>query len=451
MTPALRSAAVTCLAAAMSFTSAFSVISTSSRDAGKPHSIAMPSSLSGVAGSQTSLLVRLNEIAISPGHVFAAWQPRRSIDEVNALIRPNCSTIGMNGRAQARRMRHAASVPAPRTGDFPRAHVDDGLEAGLDVFVGDGAAHLRFQCGLQLGSFSQRGGIGRPRPARGLLGLVERHVGAAEQDVRVAAVARKDRKTDAGADLDLEAADRNRPAQFRDQPVGACTGRRLHVRLAADQHDAEFVAAEPRHHAIPAGGGGQPPRGFLDDEVAYGVAVHVVDRLEPVEINQQHGKRRRALAVGRQPRDLFGKAAAVGQVRQRVEAGKRVRCLAGRLGRLVCLFQLRKVALVGQFGLRGADLLVLELGDIDIGADPGRVGRPFSSPPPSAAGPGSDPAAVHVPLAILEAEVVDLAAVGLPDMLAHAFEDRPDAGLPKVQESWNSLRGKPRMAFQASE
>ena len=67
--------------------------------------MATPSSLSGVARSQTSLLVRLIDIAMSPGQDLAARQPRRSIDSVNALIRPNCSMIGNEtvGR-HARRM-----------------------------------------------------------------------------------------------------------------------------------------------------------------------------------------------------------------------------------------------------------------------------------------------------------------------------------------------------------
>ena len=91
--------------------------------------------------------------------------------------------------------------------------------------------------------------------------------------------------------------------------------------------------------------------------------------------------------------------------------------------------------LVGQLGFRGAPcLFVLELGDVDIRADQARRPAVFVPLDRAAAGQDPDPAAVNMPLAVLEAELVDLAAVGLPDMLAHAFEIvRMQAGFPKFQ------------------
>ena len=64
-------------------------------------------------------------------------------------------------------------------------------------------------------------------------------------------------------------------------------GHRVAVQPAA-QHD-EFVAAEPGGQVARAGGGKQPPGDLDQQRVPRRVPHRVVDRLEPVEVEEQHG------------------------------------------------------------------------------------------------------------------------------------------------------------------
>ena len=57
------------------------------------------------------------------------------------------------------------------------------------------------------------------------------------------------------------------------------------------EQDRELVAAEPRHGVAHAQRGAQARRDRLQHPVAGGVAERVVDRLEVVEVQEQHGER----------------------------------------------------------------------------------------------------------------------------------------------------------------
>ena len=54
------------------------------------------------------------------------------------------------------------------------------------------------------------------------------------------------------------------------------------------QH-GEFVAAKPRHHVVAAHAAGQSRAGFLQHHVAEQVADAVVDHLEAIQVEEQHG------------------------------------------------------------------------------------------------------------------------------------------------------------------
>ena len=58
--------------------------------------------------------------------------------------------------------------------------------------------------------------------------------------------------------------------------------------VEGNQH-GEFVAAEPGDAMPPAGGAREAVGDRAEHGVAGGVAVDVVDRLEPVEIDEEHG------------------------------------------------------------------------------------------------------------------------------------------------------------------
>ena len=60
--------------------------------------------------------------------------------------------------------------------------------------------------------------------------------------------------------------------------------------LDADEHDAELVAADPRHGVDLAHAGAEPHRDLLEQEIARGMAEGVVDVLEAVEVEKQQGR-----------------------------------------------------------------------------------------------------------------------------------------------------------------
>ena len=59
----------------------------------------------------------------------------------------------------------------------------------------------------------------------------------------------------------------------------------------AGQQDGELVAAHPGHRVLAADGLDQALADLLDEQVTGGVAVGVVDRLEVVEVDEEHADR----------------------------------------------------------------------------------------------------------------------------------------------------------------
>ncbi len=144
------------------------------------------------------------------------------------------------------------------------------LDAGLDVGL-----HLRLVPAV------------RPGPLD--LGPVHRQIGVAQQVVaRLGAELGHD-DADAGADEHLGDGDPERIAQRVDQALGGGVG--LGVGRQLLEQDAELVAAPPADRVPGAHAGDKPRRDLLEQEVAGGVAERVVDRLEPVEVEVEHGER----------------------------------------------------------------------------------------------------------------------------------------------------------------
>ena len=126
-----------------------------------------------------------------------------------------------------------------------------------------------------------------------LLGPVHRGVGVSEQRLGRATV--RDRDPDAGGDDGLETVEVERVARDAQQPVGERVGVLDAVELLAD--DDELVAAEPGDEIT----GAQrlvEAATHLDEEAVSGVVADaVVEDLEPVEVEEEHGDIRAALPL----------------------------------------------------------------------------------------------------------------------------------------------------------
>ena len=93
----------------------------------------------------------------------------------------------------------------------------------------------------------------------------------------------------------------------------------LAISLQIGQHHHEFIAAQPAREVFIAYALAQPPRHFLQHQVAGLVAMDIVDGLEAVEVDEQHRAAAAATLGGRQQmRAMLEDQGAVGQPGQRV-------------------------------------------------------------------------------------------------------------------------------------
>ena len=146
------------------------------------------------------------------------------------------------------------------------------------------------------------------------LGLVHRDVGALQQPHRVLRVVREERDADAGVDVDVDAADRERFLERGAQPQARGAGRGL---VAGLEDDRELVAAQPRQRVVLAQQLLQPRADLAQHLVAGVVAERVVELLEAVEVDQQQ----RELVAVRAAR-LDRRVQRVDQVAAVAEAGE---------------------------------------------------------------------------------------------------------------------------------
>ena len=162
----------------------------------------------------------------------------------------------------------------------------------FDALVGDGRAQFALdgRAALDMGVHRRFEEAGERAPLR--LGAVERKVGAADQIVGGNAVVGRHRDADADAERGFGVGDLERLGDRLDDAPRQ-SGRiveRVDLRL----DDGEFVAADARHQR--AFRGRRDALGEFDQRlVADQMAVHVVDRLEAVEVEHQHGG---AVAIG---------------------------------------------------------------------------------------------------------------------------------------------------------
>ena len=255
-------------------------------------------------------------ISVSPSAVHAAsWAiALSSAHSPISTISPVSSAIGMN----------RAGVTAPRRGMVP-AHqrldtadpsgheVDDGLVDEVELPAVQRAAEIVGELGAFLLRHLEARLEHRPPPAAVPLGAVHRDVGAPDQ---LAALDPRSghRDPDARPELHLALArsDVDRLGDGEHEPVGDP----LRVgRPGSGDDDGELVTAEPRRVVAAAQHLAHPSTDALQDLVAGVVAEAVVDPLEPVEVEEQHGDRAGSCD---QLIDQLGEAGAVRQPGQRI-------------------------------------------------------------------------------------------------------------------------------------
>ena len=127
------------------------------------------------------------------------------------------------------------------------------------------------------------------------LGGVHGDVGVAQQLGLVEGEALVDGDPDAGPDGDLPADQRERRPEGGDHPVGEQAGG---GQVGVLGQDGELVAAEPADGVVLAQAAAQPAGDLAQQPVAGAVAEAVVDHLEVVQVDEQHGQ---AAAVAARP------------------------------------------------------------------------------------------------------------------------------------------------------
>ena len=150
------------------------------------------------------------------------------------------------------------------------------------------------------------------------LGLraVERDIGVLEQLIGVEPVGGRDRDADAGADDELLAADLEGEAKLVDEAGGERGGACRLADIALD--DRELVAADAGDGVGLADEPAHARRGGAQQRIAGGVALRVVDALELVEVEPEHGAGIGAARAGQHLVQPLAQQHAVGKAGERV-------------------------------------------------------------------------------------------------------------------------------------
>ena len=217
----------------------------------------------------------------------ASASAKRSI----SAISPASSASGTNSSGGTttppRRQRSRAST----SGQPPVGEVDDRLHEQLDLLELERAVERADDLDAPRRGLAQAGVEQLEAPASSLLGRVHGDVRVADQIGRRLRIAARERDADTAADVDLAARDAERLRERGQDATGDLLGR---PGVAARQVGSELVAAEAREHVALAQRRLQPAAGLAQQRIARLVPVAVVDELEAVDVDEQHGARRRA-------------------------------------------------------------------------------------------------------------------------------------------------------------
>src|SRR5690606_28934103 len=116
-----------------------------------------------------------------------------------------------------------------------------------------------------------------------LFGAVHGHLGALEQPVELNGVPREEGDASTGLESDVTTAASERAGHCADHPLGRHPGRRL---VGGRKQDGEVVPSDAGNVIATAHYGSESIRKVPEEAVALGPAQGVVDRLEPVDVEQ---------------------------------------------------------------------------------------------------------------------------------------------------------------------
>ena len=203
------------------------------------------------------------------------------LDAEAALLGEGHELVG--GEQAERRM----PPPGERLGrdDLAAAQVESGLVVEEQLAARDEPAQLAGEPAPVGGGGRRRGVEDRVADACALR-VVHRGVGPMHERLRVGPVLRMDCDADARADVGGRAVEVDRLVQC---PLHAKCAVERAFEVDAAEHDAELVAAESRDRVARPQRAGHPLRDRAQHGVTRGVAVRVVDLLEPVDVDHHHG------------------------------------------------------------------------------------------------------------------------------------------------------------------
>ena len=199
--------------------------------------------------------------------------------------------------------------------------IEQRLVVELERFALQRVAQIQFK-------IAARQGVGfhlglEPAPRAAALGLrpIQRHVGVAQELVRVERGGGQ-RDSDAGGDHYLVAIEIVGAADR----VEHARGERLALLEGKDRRlqNDELVAAEARDHVGVANGALQPLGDRLQQHVAAGMPQGVVDLLELVEVDEVDSAHVVRPPLAQRPLHAVAQDGAVGQHGQRIEAGQMI-------------------------------------------------------------------------------------------------------------------------------
>ena len=172
--------------------------------------------------------------------------------------------------------------------DVPQRLVDDGQ---LPVGRREPEVVLDLRA---LGQLGEHPGLEtHPGAGRTALRLVHGEVGLAEEGVGVADPRGADGEADAGADVRGAVRQWDRLGDERGDPLGDLHRDLLDVRTG--QQHGELVTTEAGDRVVRPDALREPGRDHLEQVIAGGVPLHVVDGLEAVEVAEQQGDARRGV------------------------------------------------------------------------------------------------------------------------------------------------------------
>ena len=247
----------------------------------------------------------------------------RLLDDDAADLRHQAGLLGDRNEFAGRDHAALRMVPAHQrldAGDAAVAERDLRLVVDAERPLGDGDLEVAFELLAVLQLLPELVGEEREAAAAELLCRIQREVGVHEQVLGVVGVDRIDGDAGAGARKDRGAVEIDRLVDARKDALGDAVD--VLAGAGARQDHDELVAAEPDAEVRGAAGIAHALGGHDQHVVAGGVAERVVDLLEAVEVELQHGQPLAAPVRALDQRvEMVGEEGAVVQAGQPVMDG----------------------------------------------------------------------------------------------------------------------------------